>query len=158
MPTSHGPTCAHTCTGLSRRHAIAGVAAAGLGASLLAACGGNDSGDSGSGSGDDAGSGGGDSGGQAGPLTATADVPEGGGVIVEDAGVVVTQPAAGEFKAFSTTCTHSGCAVNEIADTIICPCHGSQFSLADGSAVQGPASDPLEELPITVEGDQVVLG
>ena len=31
---------------------------------------------------------------------AAADVPEGGGVILEDSETVVTQPSAGEFKAF----------------------------------------------------------
>ena len=164
MPTSHDHDCPEGCAGrpgLSRRHALAGVAASGLGVSFLAACGGSeDAGSSsdGNGSGGDSGGGGGDGGGQAGPLAATADVPEGGGVIIEDQGVVVTQPAAGEFKAFSSTCTHQGCAVNEIAGTINCPCHGSQFSLEDGSAVQGPATEPLESIPITVEGDQVVLG
>ncbi len=170
MTSTHGPSCPATCActvsterpvaGLSRRHALAGVAATGLGASLLAACGGSDSGGSASGgSGDSASGGSGDSGGgQAGPLAATSEIPEGGGTIFDDAGVVVTQPAAGEFMAFSTTCTHQGCPVNEVAETIVCPCHGSQFSIEDGSAVQGPAQDPLQEIPITVEGDQIVLG
>ena len=38
-------------------------------------------------------------------LTSTADVPVGGGVIIADEKVVITQPKAGEFKAFSSTCT-----------------------------------------------------
>src|SRR5262245_35029682 len=65
----------------------------------------------------------------AGSLADTANIPVGGGVIVGD--MVITQPAAGEFKAFSSTCTHQGCTVNEIADGVIsCPCHGSKFSAA----------------------------
>src|SRR4051794_10157873 len=42
----------------------------------------------------------------------TSEVPVGSGVIVGD--VVITQPSSGEFRGFSTTCTHAGCAVNEI--------------------------------------------
>ena len=57
-------------------------------------------------------------------LAAVADVPVGGGVILTDRDVVVTQPVPGTFKAFSATCTHQGCAVNEVANgTINCPCH-----------------------------------
>jgi Rieske Fe-S protein len=89
-------------------------------------------------------------------IAKTADVPVGSGVIVDE--VVVTQPTAGDFKGFSTTCTHAGCAVNKIADgTIDCPCHGSKYNL-DGSVAKGPAQKPLEVKAITVEGDSIVLG
>lgn len=88
-------------------------------------------------------------------IATTADVPVGSGVIVED--VVLTQPTEGEFKGFSTTCTHSGCQVNAIeGGTINCPCHGSKFNL-DGTVNTGPASRPLDEKPISVDGDQIVL-
>ncbi len=90
-------------------------------------------------------------------LVATADVPEGGGVILEDAEVVVTQPVAGEFVAFSSICTHLGCPVSEIANgTINCACHGSQFSVEDGSVVGGPAPSPLPPVDVTVDGTSVV--
>lgn len=87
------------------------------------------------------------------------EVPVGGGVVLAGAAVVLTQPEEGEFRAFSTTCTHEGCPVDEVAgDEIVCPCHGSRFSIADGSRTAGPASDPLEEYPVTVtaEGGLVV--
>ena len=52
----------------------------------------------------------------------------------------MTQPVAGTFKAFSATCTHQGCTVNEVAGgTINCPCHGSKFAVADGAPTAGPA-------------------
>ncbi|WP_030454188.1 Rieske (2Fe-2S) protein [Herbidospora cretacea] len=90
-------------------------------------------------------------------LAATADVPVGGGVITEQA--VITQPEAGTYKAFSPVCTHQGCKVKSVdAGKIVCPCHNSQFSIADGSVQGGPAATPLPEVPIKVEGDQILLG
>jgi Rieske Fe-S protein len=89
-------------------------------------------------------------------IAKTADVPVGSGVIVDK--VVVTQPTAGVFKGFSSTCTHKGCTVDKIADgTIDCPCHGSKFNL-DGSVAKGPATTPLEAQAVTVQGDSIVLG
>ncbi|HEV7854630.1 MAG TPA: Rieske (2Fe-2S) protein [Mycobacterium sp.] len=88
-------------------------------------------------------------------IAKTADVPVGSGVIVDQ--VVITQPVAGEFKGFSSKCTHKGCAVNKVADgTIDCPCHGSKFNL-DGTVAKGPATEPLETKAIAVQGDSIVL-
>jgi Rieske Fe-S protein len=82
----------------------------------------------------------------------------GGGVILEDAKYVVTQPTEGEFKAFSSICTHQGCPVSEIrGDAIVCNCHGSQFSIKDGSVLKKPAEAPLKEATATVAGDNVVI-
>ena len=88
---------------------------------------------------------------------ATADVPVGGGVVLEDAKYVVTQPAKGEFKAFSSTCTHQGCKVSDVTDTINCKCHGSKFSIEDGSVTSPPANQPLAEAKATVSGDSVFV-
>ncbi|WP_139983108.1 Rieske (2Fe-2S) protein [Nocardioides litoris] len=91
-------------------------------------------------------------------VVSTADVPVGGGVVLADDQVVVTQPAEGEIKVFSSTCTHTGCPVSEVADgAIVCPCHGSRFDIATGEVLQGPASSALPATDFTVDGDQVVL-
>ena len=129
-----------------RKTVIAG-AGVGLAAAALAGC--SSGGGSGSGSGSASGE-------TSAALTKTTDVPVGSGVVVGE--VVVTQPAAGDFKAFSAVCTHTGCLINEVADgTINCPCHGSKFSL-DGAVVNGPASRPLNAEVITVRGDSILLG
>jgi Rieske Fe-S protein len=92
------------------------------------------------------------------PLAKTSDIPVGGGKIFAAQKVVVTQPTAGEFKAFSAVCTHQGCLVKKVADgTIDCPCHGSKFKVADGSVAGGPAPAPLAPKQVTVSGDQVEL-
>jgi nitrite reductase/ring-hydroxylating ferredoxin subunit len=43
------------------------------------------------------------------------------------------------------------------AGGIRCECHGSVFSIEDGSAVNPPATAPLEEVSITVEGDEISI-
>jgi len=83
-------------------------------------------------------------------------VPVGGGKIFADQSVVVTQPTAGTFKAFSSICTHQGCTVNAVAGgTINCPCHGSKFNIADGSVTAGPAKKPLPAKQVTDDGGQL---
>jgi nitrite reductase/ring-hydroxylating ferredoxin subunit len=94
--------------------------------------------------------------GQAAGVTAkTADIPVGGGTIFADAQTVITQPTEGEYKAFSSICTHQRCPVAEVTDTINCKCHGSKFSIADGSVINPPASSPLAAKTVTVDGDTV---
>jgi Rieske Fe-S protein len=96
----------------------------------------------------------------AGPVTLgrTSAIPVGGGVIFAQQDVVVTQPAAGTFKAFSATCTHLGCQVNVVTNGLIqCPCHGSMYSIVDGSVKAGPAPAPLPTERVTVKNNQIVL-
>jgi Rieske Fe-S protein len=93
-----------------------------------------------------------------GPGAATSKVPVGGGVILDDADYVITQPSKGKFKAFSKICTHQNCPVTEIeGKTINCLCHNSRFSIEDGSVQAGPATRPLPEAEVTVAGNQVVV-
>lgn len=131
----------------SRRGVLIGAGAVGAGI-VLAACGGKESASSGSQSS------GSETTAAAANSVKTADIPVGGGVVLKDAKVVVTQPKAGEFKAFSAVCTHKQCTVSKVADgTIDCPCHGSEFSAVDGSVVKGPAEKPLAPKTVAVSGD-----
>ncbi|MFJ7770220.1 Rieske (2Fe-2S) protein [Streptomyces sp. NPDC097107] len=91
-------------------------------------------------------------------LAPTSDIPVGGGKIFADRKVVVTQPEQGEFKAFSAVCTHQNCLVSDVRDgSIDCACHGSRFSITDGAVEQGPATEPLSEERIAVDGNSVRL-
>lgn len=94
----------------------------------------------------------------AGALSGTSDIPVGGGKIFDTQLVVVTQPSAGQFKAFSAVCTHMGCTVSQIANgRIDCPCHGSEYSITDGAVLAGPAPKPLPAKQIKVTGDSIFL-
>ena len=91
-------------------------------------------------------------------LVAVADVPVGGGVVISDPPIVVTQPTSGQINGFTAICPHAGCLVSTVVDDeIICPCHGSRFSALDGSVIQGPAVQALEVADVNVKGTNVVL-
>ncbi|MEU0400050.1 Rieske (2Fe-2S) protein [Streptomyces sp. NPDC006197] len=127
-------------SGVARRTVVAAAGSAGL-AAALAACGGGA---------DDKNTPGGT------PLARTGDIPVGGGKILADKGLVITQPKAGEFRAFSSKCTHQGCAVSSVKDgVIVCPCHQSHFDISDGSVKSGPAPSPLPPEPIQVVGEEI---
>jgi len=102
-------------------------------------------------------------GGAGGAMTGTllgleTGIPVGGGTIFTNQKVVVTQPAKGEFRAFSAVCTHVGCILNQVANgTIDCPCHGSQFKITNGAVVAGPAPTPLPTRTITVTDGKIFL-
>ncbi|MGN6162358.1 MAG: Rieske (2Fe-2S) protein [Marmoricola sp.] len=136
-----------------RRDVITGLAAVGIGAPLLAACGSSaptaqptspstQSSATSSSSSET-------------PLVKASEVPVGGGVILSQA--VVTQPTKGVFKAFSPVCTHQGCTVAQIQNgSIICPCHQSHFSISDGSVQGGPAPSPLPPIAIADKNGEIV--
>ncbi len=151
---------------LTRRRLVAGAAVGGLSLPLLAACGGGGSSSTPSAGGGAPGGGSSQSGGSgATVLVATADVPIGEGVILHDQNIVVTQPSKDTFAGFSATCTHAGCPLASVAGgTINCDCHGSQFSITDGSNVTGPSGAPAGSVPglgriaVKVQGSNVVAG
>jgi len=156
-------------TGSPRRLVLLGAGAVGATA-VLAACGtstsssntsgtdySNDPAPAGSGKANanpgDTGKGGNSTGGSA--LASTADVPQGGGIITAD--YVITQPKAGEYKAFGLTCPHQGCKVNKVdGGQILCPCHGSKFAIDTGAVTAGPAPKGLPETKVKVDGDNIV--
>lgn len=91
-------------------------------------------------------------------LGSTAEIPVGGGKVYISPAVVVTQPTAGTFKAFSSRCTHEGCPVTTVSQGVIsCPCHGSEFSISDGSVTRPPAENPLSPIAITVTGETLTV-
>ena len=90
-------------------------------------------------------------------LTAMGDVPIGGGVILDESEIVVTQPTEGDFRGFSAVCTHQGCIVREVTETIDCFCHGAKYSLESGEPVSGPANVALAPRDLRIEGDDILL-
>jgi thiosulfate dehydrogenase [quinone] large subunit len=81
------------------------------------------------------------------PFDAPAPLPAG------DPGVIV-RLTDGSFVAFDAVCPHAGCRVewDQGDGRLVCPCHGAVFDPgAGGAAVEGPTTQPLASLPITLD-------
>lgn len=88
-----------------------------------------------------------------------AEVPVGGGVVLTEHEVVVTQPETGTFHAFSAICTHKGCVLVSVEERgAYCGCHSSYFDIATGDPVAGPAQSPLPSVPVALSGDTLTIG
>jgi len=143
--------------GLTRRSALAAAGVAGVGAVAGYAAGRKTDAAQAS---PPASTGGGGYGGSSGrasdrPLAKVADIPDGGGVIIDNPAVVITRTGS-QIHAFSSVCTHQGCVVNKVANgTIDCPCHGSRFDATSGAVVAGPAPSPLPPVRVTIRTGEV---
>ena len=142
-----------THDGLDRRTVLASAGVAGVGALALTGCGAaEDAVDTAASSASDAATD------AVKDAISAATIPVGGGKVLSDQKVVVTQPTSGEFKAFSAVCTHQACLVTDVADGVInCACHGSQFDITTGAVKQGPATKPLPEKSVSVDGDGLTV-
>jgi nitrite reductase/ring-hydroxylating ferredoxin subunit len=168
QPVTEPPAvAAPTQPAVTRRKLLCAAALTGACAPLLAACGGTGQAASvgNSGAGHKAGGGGAGGGGAGGAgagagttVSTTNKVPKGGGIILPQDGVVITQPTPGEFNGFSSVCTHAGCTLHDVSHgTINCICHGSRFSIKNGHVVAGPAPVALPKVPIKVHGKDISL-
>lgn len=72
--------------------------------------------------------------------------------------LVINRPDKG-YIAFSRVCTHLGCLVDYQKEKkrMLCPCHAGTYDLA-GNVTSGPPPKPLQQLPLRVEGDTIVIG
>jgi cytochrome b6-f complex iron-sulfur subunit len=158
-------------TALGVGAACASLVACGGGAS---SSGGGDSGGGNSGGGGPYGGGGSGGGGSDGGSKASSggDAQAGGAAIASESEVapgsaykfkdsgnpaVLVHLKSGDFVAYSAVCTHQGCTVAYKGGKLACPCHGSVFDPAKGAeVVAGPAPTPLPEIPVKVEGGEVV--
>jgi len=97
----------------------------------------------------------------------TSAIPLRGGkmVTVGNQTFLITQPSKGVYRAFSAACTHEGCGIGPydpsknavIGGVVTCNCHHAQFSPVDGSAVRGPARDPLKKFKVKVSGNYIYV-
>ncbi|HIJ94871.1 MAG TPA: Rieske 2Fe-2S domain-containing protein [Desulfuromonadales bacterium] len=89
------------------------------------------------------------------------DIREGDARFIEYAGsaAVLVRKRGGDLVALSAVCTHLGCIVQWESDKqdFLCPCHGGHYS-ADGIVTAGPPPKPLDKLPFTVTGGNIIVG
>jgi 3-phenylpropionate/trans-cinnamate dioxygenase ferredoxin component len=73
---------------------------------------------------------------------------------------VLVVRTGGSFRAFQGTCSHEYFELDRgflTAGSLTCPLHLSRFDLADGEALDPPASLPLAVYPVVVEGGRVLI-
>ncbi|HJS26050.1 MAG TPA: Rieske 2Fe-2S domain-containing protein [Actinomycetota bacterium] len=68
-----------------------------------------------------------------------------------------------ELYAFADECTHEGCSLAEGAfgaqeDSVVCPCHESEFDLGTGEPLAGPAVDPVPVYAVRVLDSWIEVG
>ncbi len=143
----------------TRRTVLAGAAGV-TAAAVLTACGGDEEtpGDTGTTPGGGTTTGGNT--GTSGGLAKKSEIPVGGGKVFEREEVVIVQPTAGNFKAYTAICTHQQCILGSVANGfIMCPCHQSRFAVATGEPASGSqAQKKLDEKSIKTDGDTISLG
>ena len=89
------------------------------------------------------------------------DLPGGSIIITFDGGatqILINRESDMDFFALDPRCTHAGCRVNPYStatNTIVCPCHGSQYDIA-GQVVHGPAPLNLQSYATRFEGDSTL--
>ncbi len=82
------------------------------------------------------------------------------GVVVGGSTFAVVRHEGG-WVLFEDRCTHAGCSFvgegGEVADgsVLICPCHGSEFDLRDGSVLLGPAVERLDVIPLVARDGEL---
>lgn len=71
---------------------------------------------------------------------------------------IIIRTETGELKAFSASCTHLDCIVqyDPNGKQIVCACHNGKFDLT-GKNISGPPPRPLEEFPVKVSGDEIIV-
>jgi cytochrome b6-f complex iron-sulfur subunit len=89
-----------------------------------------------------------------------SELPVGGTKVITYAGAqaIVIRTSVG-IRALSLVCTHMGCLVQWQASEkeFYCPCHSGRFDQF-GDVLAGPPVVPLEQFPVRVEGDRVIVG
>jgi cytochrome b6-f complex iron-sulfur subunit len=89
-----------------------------------------------------------------------SDLPVGGTKAITYGGVstlVLRTPES--LRAFSLVCTHLGCIVEWQTNKkeFYCPCHDGRYD-EFGDVLAGPPPIPLEQFPVRIEGDTVIVG
>jgi thiosulfate dehydrogenase (quinone) large subunit len=68
---------------------------------------------------------------------------------------ILIRDTGGGLKAFSAVCTHAGCTVGYEGGTIVCPCHGGEYSAETGEVIAGPPPSGLASKRVLEVGGQI---
>lgn len=89
-----------------------------------------------------------------------ADMMHGKYLLVRDqrleAPVFLHAADADAYSAVLLLCTHKDCELNPAANLLICPCHGSEFSM-EGKVLQGPADSDLKKYTVSTDAEHIYI-
>lgn len=94
-------------------------------------------------------------------LAKVQDIPEGKAIVVMSAQdkEIALFKIDGKIFAINNECPHAGGPLGEgdISDCIVtCPWHAWEFNIKTGDCINAP-SECVETIPVTIEGDNIVL-
>jgi cytochrome b6-f complex iron-sulfur subunit len=72
--------------------------------------------------------------------------------------IIIVRSSESAYIALSKICTHQGCTVafNSSGNDLVCPCHGSKFSIS-GTVTNGPAATNLKQYSVKVTGNTLTI-
>jgi 3-phenylpropionate/trans-cinnamate dioxygenase ferredoxin subunit len=81
------------------------------------------------------------------------------GLTVNDQKILLAN-VNGNYYAIGDKCTHRGCQLSKgklVADTVVCPCHGSTFDLKTGNFTKGPTKKAEPAYKLKVENNEIMI-
>jgi Rieske Fe-S protein len=91
-------------------------------------------------------------------LAKLSDIQVGAAVVTKGTDgrdILISRTGQTTVAAFSAICPHQGCTV---ANSFMCPCHGSTFDPKTGARISGPTPTGLATVPVAIQGGNVVAG
>lgn len=80
--------------------------------------------------------------------------------VTVDGDAVAVFNVGGQLYGVAAKCTHVGGPIDRgpvAGTTVTCPWHGSQFDLATGAVLQGPAAQPLKRYRVAQAADGLTI-
>jgi cytochrome b6-f complex iron-sulfur subunit len=80
-------------------------------------------------------------------------------IVLGNTPAIVINVTGKGYIALSRVCTHLGCLVqyDKGEQKLVCPCHAGFFNL-EGHVISGPPPKPLQAIPLSVEGGNIIIG
>jgi len=71
---------------------------------------------------------------------------------------ILFRSSENKVYALSRICTHEGCSVDfdMNQNRLICPCHGANYDVSDGSVISGPTTKSLAKIKVEIQGQDIV--
>lgn len=95
------------------------------------------------------------------PVLRMAELGEGQATAVQVNGVhVLVCQVEGQYYAVHAQCPHArqSLASGRLrGHEIVCPLHGARFDVRTGACTAGPAQQPIQRFPVTLEGGKVCV-